>query len=156
MIKRSKREVVSCTILLGCIVALAGAGCHPGSSDPRINTAPGVQSDTLASNIITRPIGDFVSVVIGEGIEVSDVKERRTDTGFLQIQISGYNHSVRRKLFDYKVEWLDADGMVVDTAMSRWMPMSAMPKSEFSFKADAPNPRAVSWRINTRVNKNVQ
>ena len=27
---------------------------------------------------------------------------------------------------------------------------------EFSFKADAPNPRAVSWRINTRVNKNVQ
>ena len=144
------------TVVCGWAIALVGAGCHPGSSDPRVNTAPGVQSDTLASNIITRPIGDFISMMVGEGIEVRDVKERKTDAGFLEIQISGYNHSVARKLFDYKVEWLDADGMVVDTAMSRWIQMSAMPKSEFAFGAIAPHPRAVSWRINTRVNRNVQ
>jgi len=144
-------------IVIGvCAAALAGAGCHPGSSDPRINTATGVRSDTLANNIITRPIGNFVSVMIGEGIEVSDVKERRTGEGFLQIQVSGYNHFIKRKLFDYKVVWLDEDGMVIDTAMSRWIPKSAMPKSAFSFTAIAPNPRAVSWRINTRVDKNVQ
>jgi len=144
------------TVVWLCTAALMGTGCHPGSSDPRVNTAQGVQSDTLRNNIITRPIGEFVSVMVGEGIEVKDVKERNTEAGFLEIQISGYNHSTARKLFDYKVEWLDKDGMIVDTAMSRWIQMSAMPKSVFAFKAIGPHPRAVSWRINTRVNRNVQ
>ena len=144
------------TVVWVCVVGLVATGCYRGSSDPRVKTASGVQSDTLASNIITRPIGAFVSVLVGEGIEIKDVKERKTEAGFLEIQISGYNHSMGRKLFDYKVEWLDSDGMVVDTAMNRWIQMSTMPKSVFAFRAVAPNPQAVSWRINTRVNKNVQ
>jgi hypothetical protein len=132
------------------------AGCHKASSDARVNVPSQVASDTLTDNIIMRPIGTFVSVMIGEGIEVTDVKDRITKDGLMEVQVRGYNHSKLRKLFDYRVEWLDIDGLVVDSVMTKWHTQSAMPKAEFSFKAIGPNKRAEDYRINMRPNKTTQ
>ncbi len=63
-------------ISLGVVVLLAG--CAGQQHDPRVAVQSGVGSDTLASNIITRPIGQAVSFIIGEGIIVDNVKEVRT------------------------------------------------------------------------------
>ena len=144
------------TILSMIVLALAATGCHRGSSDPRVNMASGVRSDTAADNIITRPVVKFVSVVVGEGIEINDLKERRTSDGLLEVQLSGYNHALSRKKFDYRVEWLDADGMVLNSAMTKWTTVSVMPKSEFSFRVISPNARAENYRINTRPNRTVE
>jgi uncharacterized protein YcfL len=138
------------------VIALAASGCHPGSSDPRVNMASGVRSDTAADNIITRPVVKFVSVLVGEGIEVNDLKERRTSADLLEVQLSGYNHALSRRKFDYRVEWLDADGMVLSSTMTKWTTVSVMPKSEFSFRVISPNARAENYRINTRPNRTVE
>ncbi len=142
--------------ILSMIVMMGLAGCHPGSSDPRVHTAEGVQSDTLTSNIITRPIGNFVSFMLGEGIEVTNVTDRVSPQGFLEVQVEGMNHAKVRKVFDYRVEWKDKDGMVLDTVMTHWISKSVMPRSAFSFRVIAPNPQATDYRINTRVNNTVQ
>lgn len=144
------------TIIGVAVLALAMAGCHKATSDPRVNVATGVRSDSPGNNIITRPVTSFVSVLIGEGIEVNDLKERRTPAGLLEVQLSGYNHAVSRKKFDYRVEWLDADGMVLDSVMTNWTIVSAMPKSSFAFKVISPNDRAQNYRINTRPNTTVE
>ena len=140
-------------VILSFVVLLAGCGGQ--QHDPRVSVQSGVGSDTLASNIITRPIGQFVSFVIGEGIVVDNVKEVRTPEGFLQVQVSGYNQSMFKKQFQYRAEWLDGNGMVIDSIMSKWMTVSVPAKSVFSFKAIAPNPAAMDYRINTRVAKNM-
>jgi len=140
-------------VILSFVVLLAGCGGQ--QHDPRVAVQSGVGSDTLASNIITRPIGQFVSFVIGEGIVVDNVKEVRTPEGFLQVQVSGYNQSMFKKQFQYRAEWLDGNGMVIDSIMSKWMTVSVPAKSAFSFKAIAPNPAAMDYRINTRVAKNM-
>jgi len=140
-------------ISLGVVVLLAG--CAGQQHDPRVAVQSGVGSDTLASNIITRPIGQAVSFIIGEGIIVDNVKEVRTPEGFLEVQVSGYNQSMFKKQFEYKAEWLDTNGMTIDSVMSKWMPKSVPAKSSFSFKVIGPSPRAVDYRINTRVATNM-
>jgi uncharacterized protein YcfL len=98
----------------------------------------------------------FVSVLVGEGIEINDLKERRTSNDLLEVQLSGYNHALSRKKFDYRVEWLDADGMVLNSTMTKWTIVSAMSKSAFAFRVIAPNARAENYRINTRPNRTVE
>lgn len=144
------------TIVCVAAVALGMAGCHKATSDSRVNMASGVRSDSAGNNIIVRPVAEFVSVVVGDGIEITDLKERRTPEDLLEVQLSGYNHAMSRRKFDYRVEWLDGDGMVLSSIMTKWMTQSAMPRSSFAFRAIAPNPRAVDFRINTRPNTTVE
>ena len=110
MVSLLERFPMKNAVLILSAIALL-AGCAPQQTDPRIAVQSGVGSDTLASNIITRPIGQVVSFVIGEGIVVDDVKEARTPEGFLEVQVGGYNQSMFKKRFDYKVEWMEASGM---------------------------------------------
>jgi uncharacterized protein YcfL len=136
--------------ILLLIFAIFLAGCGNKQNDPRIHVREGVASDTLGSNIVTRPVTHAFSALVGDGIEVTEAVTRRNDAGFLELYISGVNKSYDTKRFRYKVEWLDADGLMIGTKTSTWLPMSAMGKSPFSFKVVAPRTEAVDFRIDTR------
>ena len=45
-------------------------GCSNKDNDPRIHVREGVGSDTLGSNIVTRPVAKAFSALMGEGIEI--------------------------------------------------------------------------------------
>lgn len=124
-------------------------GCQK-QNDSRIHVREGVASDTLGSNIVTRPVTNAFSDLFGEGIEVTKAVTRRNDAGFLELYVNGYNKSYRTKRFRYKVEWLDADGILVDTKTSVWLPFSAMGNSPFTIKAVATRAQVVDFRMDTR------
>jgi uncharacterized protein YcfL len=145
--------MVKHSLLIMCIGALLLGGCASKPSDERINMGKGVSSDTLTDNIIIRPFAYVISALLGQGVEVTEVIENRTPQGFLDVQMRGYNKAHGIKRFDYRVEWLDANGMVIPTKTSVWVPVSAMGKSEVSFRFIAPRKEAVDFRINTRKNK---
>jgi uncharacterized protein YcfL len=136
-----------------CLASLWLMGCHPGSNDPRVNTPTGVKSDTPGDSVITRTVGAVVDFFIRPGIEITEVIDRPNEDGFLEVQVSGFNHNRKRRVFDYRVAWLDKDGMVVKTPMTTWIPQSAMPQTTFSFKVIAPRPEIEDFRIETRRNK---
>ena len=135
-------------ILLMMLTVLP-CGCSK-SGDSRINMREGVGSDTLGSNIVTRPVTHAFSALIGENLEVTEAVTRRNAAGFLELYVTGYNKSYDTKRFQYKVEWLDADGLPVGTKTSTWLPMSATGKNTFSFKVVAPRTEAVDFRMDTR------
>ncbi len=135
-------------ILLTMLIVLA-CGCSK-TQDSRIHMREGIGSDTLGSNIVTRPVTHAFSALIGEGLEVTEAVKRRNDAGMLELYITGFNKSYDTKRFRYKVEWLDADGLPVGTKTSTWLPMSATGKTTFSFKVVAPRPNAVDFRMDTR------
>jgi len=124
-------------------------GCQK-QNDSRIHVREGVASDTLGSNIVTRPVVHAFSALIGEGIEVTQAVTRMSDAGFLELYVNGNNTSYQTKRFRYRVEWLDKDGLMIETKTSVWLPMSAMGKSPFTIKAVAPRPQAVNFRMDTR------
>lgn len=144
------RNSILLTVLVGMVLL---AGCASQPSDPRINMGKGVGGDTLGDNIITRPFALVISALLGQGVEVTDVIEARTPQGFLDIQMRGYNKAYGVKRFEYRVEWLDANGMTIPTKTSVWIPVSALGKSEVTFRFIAPRKEAIDFRINTRKDK---
>jgi uncharacterized protein YcfL len=124
-------------------------GCQK-QGDSRIHVREGVASDTLGSNIVTRPVTHAFSALIGEGIVVTKAVTRRNDAGFLELYVNGQNESYNTRRFRYKVEWLDVDGIVIETKTSVWLPFSATGKSPFTIKVVAPRTQAVDFRMDTR------
>jgi uncharacterized protein YcfL len=137
------------TNILLFAVALVFISCNepPGS---KIHLRADVKSDNLVDNIVTRPVAYAFSALIGEGIEIDQAVMRRNNAGTLELNVNGHNNSQFTKKFRYRVEWLDQDGVLIQTKTSVWLRMSAMGKSPFSFKVVAPRPDAVSFRMDTR------
>jgi uncharacterized protein YcfL len=136
-------------ILLSAALIVFTTGCSP-QGEPRVNVREEVASDTLASNIVIRPVTHAFSALIGEGIVVNDAITKRNEAGLLEVHINGFNKSFNTKRFRYRVEWLDETGAAIETKTSVWLPMSAMGKQPFSFKVVAPRPEAVNFRMDTR------
>ena len=129
------------TVMLG--------GCYE-PHDARVNVAEEVRSDSIGSNFVVRPIAGALSALLGEGIEIKDVRTYRNEAGIMVLQVSGYNKATSVRRFDYKVEWLDEAGFVIGSQASKWLPTSARPKSSFTFSAVAPNKDAADFKIDTR------
>ena len=136
-------------ILLFFAVAMVFISCNepPGS---KMHLRAGVGNDDVVDNVVTRPVAYAFSALIGEGIEINEAVMRRNKGGFLELNVNGTNNSQHTKKFQYRVEWLDQDGVLIQTKTSVWQRMSAMGKSPFSFKVVAPRKEAVSFRMDTR------
>ena len=135
-----------------CIVTLGVCSCQP--QEKGVILQEGVGSDNLASNIVTKPIIRAFSALIGEGIEIRQAVTYLNKDGFMQLDVNGYNKSFDTKRFEYKVEWLDKSGMVIDSATNKWLLTSAAGKSPFTIKAVSPRTDAVDFRMNTRKTPN--
>ena len=129
--------------------AVVLSGCYE-PHDARVNMAEEVRSDSIGSNLVIRPIAGALSALLGEGIEIKDVRTYRNDAGIMVLQVSGYNKATSVRRFDYKVEWLDEGGFVIESQASKWLPMSSRPKSSFSFSAVAPSKDVADFKIDTR------
>lgn len=137
------------------VILITLTGCYQ-QADPRINLNSGVRSNTFDSNFITKPISDLVNILLGKGIVITEVKTVRNSSGFMMVQVRGRNESPAKRLFEYKAEWMDENGIFLDTVTDNWMSKSVSPKSEFSFKVVATRRDADDYRINTRVDKKTQ
>jgi len=136
-------------ILFYISVVFLAIGCGE-EREPRIKVREGVGSDSLISNVVTRPVVKAFSSLIGAGIVIDEAVARRNDAGFLELHVNGHNKSYNTKRFRYRVEWLDSDGLVIETKTSVWLRVSAMGKSPFSFKVVAPRTEAVDFRMDTK------
>lgn len=125
-------------------------GCDNNKQDPRIKLQEGVASDTLASNVVTKPVLHAFSALVGERLDITNAVMRRNAGGFMELYIEGYNNSYNTERFQYRVEWVDADGIPVESKPTPWKPMSAVGKSSFNILDEATKPQAVDFRMNTR------
>jgi len=139
-------KTITNILLLAALFALTG--CYEQKGPVHLRTE--VRSDDLGNNIVTRPVAFAFSALIGEGIEINEAVLRRNKGGFLELNVNGFNRSQFTKKFQYRVEWLDQDGILIQTKTSVWQRMSAMGKSPFSFKVVAPRTEAVNFRMDTR------
>jgi len=76
------------------------------------------------------------------GINVATVS-----TGFLKIQLEVQNLSSSAQAFAYRVEWFDANGMIVETSLSVWIDRRIQGGETLSLTALAPNVTAKDFRI---------
>ena len=135
--------------ILMFVIAFVVIGCSE-HYDSRIHLREEIGSDTPGTNIVIRIVSQAFSALIGEGIEITEAITQRNDAGFLEVHINGYNRSYQTKRFRYKVEWLNKNGLLIQSGTSVWLPASAMGKSPFSLKAVASRTEAVDFRMDTK------
>jgi len=139
-------KTITNILLISLLFSFAACDQPPA----KINIREGIRSDDLGNNIVTRPVVYAFSALIGEGIEIDEAVLGRNDTGYLELNINGHNRSYSTKRFRYKIEWLDKNGLMIQTKTSTWLPASATGKSAFSLKAVAPRKEAVDFRMDTK------
>ena len=136
-------------MLITMMFLLFGCG-KSQKQDSRVKVQEGVASDTLGSNIVTKPLAHIYSAITGERIEFRDAALRRNSADILELQVEFYNRSYNTERFQYKVEWLDADGFTINSKTNIWNNTSVAGKSSGVITAFAPNANAVDFKMNTR------
>lgn len=139
-------RIVSLCLLVSAIFL---AGCA-NNSDPRVQMGDGVAEANLITNPIIAPFSKAISDLIGQGLVVESVIESTTPDGFYQVDITSHNNSYRTKKFHYRFEWLDANGALVTTKTSTWIPFSIAGNSTATIKGVAPRMQAKNFRIVTK------
>ena len=137
------------TVVLFIAASIFAVGCNEQNKSP-VHMREGIGSDSLIDNIVTRPIANAFSALIGEGIDVNQSIIRTNDAGFLEVYVKGFNRSTQTKRFRYKVEWLDKDNLPISNKTSVWQRVSATGKSNFTIKAVAPSRKAINFTMDTK------
>lgn len=136
-------------MLIMMMFLLLGCG-KKQQQDPRVKVQEGVASDTLGSNIITKPIAHIYSAITGQRIEFTNAALRRNGANILELQVEFYNRSYNTERFQYKVEWVDENGFTINSKTNVWFNTSVAGKSNGIITAIAPNASAVDFKMNTR------
>lgn len=107
----------------------------------------------LISCVTTKPIGPIVPRItvidnfLKADILITEASSILNSSGFIEVQVTGINKTAFYKQLEYRVEWLDRNGLKISTIMSRWTTFPAYENSEFRFKAVAPKTTASDYRI---------
>lgn len=105
-----------------------------------------------------KPNSSIVKVIDScnrQEIVIKDIKGRMKENGFMIAQVSGENLTSHYKLLEYKIVWFDQDGFIIESILSNWKDVPAYATQEFHIKAIAPNPKARTFKLYLRRDKEV-
>lgn len=128
-----------------CVSAALTAGCKTVNTTERAE--PTAHPHPVADRrvITDRDVGAF-AMILG-------VRETIVPGDLVKVQVDVYNSRSTTEHFNYKFEWFDDQGMIVDSPMSIWQPRTIQGKETLSLTAVAPNPRARDFRLKLQESK---
>ena len=87
----------------------------------------------------------------GLSLKAKDVRLVRTPGGVLKAQIDVANDDLRTRSFNYRIDWIDQSGTVIDAQTSVWQPRSVASGGMVTISAVAPSPLATDFRMQVRA-----
>ena len=137
-------------IIIALAAVVFAGGCGKSQRDERVTLGHGVGSSGIITNPLLRPISYVISDLIGQGLVIEEITQRAGKSGFLEVFITLNNQSYRTKKFQYKFEWLDEGGGLIDSKTSVWLPYSISGNATSAIKGVAPRADVSSFRVITR------
>lgn len=129
--------------LLATGAALLLAGC----ANQNVNTTgPTDREATPNVEAIDRIV---LNPPLDRRVRIGSVYEGETN-GLRRIQANVANVSDGRTWFQYRYDWYDADGFVIEGPASAWTRQSILAGQRMSLTGIAPTPNAVDWRLTIR------
>ncbi|MGF1485147.1 MAG: YcfL family protein [Opitutales bacterium] len=116
-----------------------------GCKSQTVNTTDPAFSNANPTNVTIDQVETDSSLSNKAGI--LGVRESRTPGGLLRIQAEIFNSTNKRQEVNYRVDWFDQDGIVIDSPMSSWKRISLAGKDTQPITATAPSPNAADFRI---------
>ena len=146
-------------IILGLLAPLLLAGCLSttntvGNADSNMNPTPIRQERFTTDRALARRL-EIISLngtVNANGLMEVQLEAVNTRTGFWSGLWSSMTGDTPYEV-DYKVTWLNSDGMVVDSLMSTWRRVTVIPGETLFIHSVAPNQDCQDFRISMKAAK---
>lgn len=114
----------------------------------------GVSSAVLAGCVSAPMPPQDTRVTVAEDVRrdlyVTDVRCSKGNGEFYVFQANVVNNSRQELALEYKVQWLDRDGIAIDSIVSGWQKASVAAKDIRGLKATAPRRDAADMRFYVR------
>lgn len=114
----------------------------------------GVASAVLAGCVSAPMPPQDTRVTVAEDVRrdlyVTDVRCSKGNGEFYVFQANVVNNSRQELALEYKVQWLDRDGIAIDSIISGWQKASVAAKDIRGLKATAPRRDAADMRFYVR------
>ena len=122
-----------------CVIALAFvAGC----TNPVHQTTKRNPADTGPLPELKRV---FMSSSLSKNLEVVSVNQATANEDLLKIQVNLRNLSKKELNLNYKVEWMDEAGIVINDSSAVWMPLYVRGAESVAVQSVASTPRAKNF-----------
>lgn len=127
---------------------LTALGC---SHNPVLSTGK-MDPDDLGENPILRKV-DFKGD-LAKKIKIAEVKQSTVTQNLLTIQVGLQNLTDKELNLNYKVEWLDGDGMIVKDSSLVWKPLLIRGGDTVGIQSVATTPNARNFNLKIQKAKN--
>ena len=99
------------------------------------------------------PMDSRVTVApnLGNKLYVTDVRCAKGSSEYLTFQANVVNNTGSELNVQWKVQWLDPDGLEIDSAVSTWNDVAIQPFDIKGLKGTAPRPDAADMRFYVRA-----
>jgi len=87
---------------------------------------------------------------LGNKLYVTDVRCAKGTSDYLTFQANVVNNTDSELRVQWKVQWLDSDGLEIDSLVSSWNAVAIQPYDLKGLKGTAPRPSAADMRFYVR------
>jgi uncharacterized protein YcfL len=133
-------------LMLIPLLLLAGFGC----------STPVNSTERAHPNAKPTPVEDkriITNSFISKSAQIVGVNETNVPGGLIKVQVKLYNSDMYSADLHYKWEWFDNQGMIVDTPLSVWTPLTIESNEEVAITAVSPNPSVKDFRLKLQSSK---
>lgn len=128
----------SCLLLLPAVLLLAGCGTT-------VNTVS--RADSLASPNMVADRRVITDNSLAGMVRVVSVNQATVSGNLLKIQATIENLKRSTKTLNYKFEWVDENGMAIDSPNETWKQIRLQPRETTTISTVAITPRAVDFNL---------
>lgn len=137
---------ISQTILLGLILMVGLAGCKS-----TVNSVS--REEPLAKPDVVNSHVTITDNNLNNSVSVQKVVQTKLPWGLIKIQVHLLNTTNDHKYFNYKFEWFNTEGILVETSTSAWRPDSILGAEQKVISATAPSPDVVDFQLKLQAAK---
>jgi uncharacterized protein YcfL len=84
---------------------------------------------------------------------VTNIRKSRVSGDLLRVQADVVNTDDDDEVFNYKFEWFDADGNMIDSPFSNWMRLQIGPRESITVTGTATSPKATDFKLKLILGK---
>ena len=117
---------------LGLVVLAAGCTMPPATGDVPVD-----RRITLAADL-------------ADDVVVTDLRCVRGPSGHLELQANIVNNLSEDRGVEWRIVWLDASGLEIESVVSTWAKRMISPKDIAEIRCTAPSDKAVDFRFHLR------
>ena len=122
-------------------------GCH----DKPINTAERAEPMSHPTPIADKRI--IYDQQLADIAAVTAIRQATVSGDILKVQVDITNLKTKSTRFNYRFEWYDPQGMLIDTPLSTWQSQTIEGRDTVTLTAIAPTPTAKDFKLKLQQSK---